>query len=101
MHTIAKLVEKMNEELDDACSYAKGAIAYKVEDKELAEVFLSLARTELEHYSKLSAQVDRLIEAKKAAGEVAIEGAMGLYSIMQDRMTAHMAEVRAMIDSYR
>lgn len=53
MKRISTLLEQMDDELDGAREYAQCALHLKDEDRELADVYASLARTELDHYQKL------------------------------------------------
>ena len=44
MKKIRELVEAIREEVKDAGKYATKAVAYKSEDKQLADMYLNLAR---------------------------------------------------------
>lgn len=69
---------------------------YKMQDKELADLYLTLARAELEHYAKLHAQVERLIIAKRSKYPEVMDE---MYQWQHERGSAKLAELRQLIDT--
>ena len=67
MKLIQLLSEKIEEELEDACSYIDEALQYKSEDKATADLFYQLSLEEMGHMEKLHARVAAVITAYKAA----------------------------------
>lgn len=65
MKKIEILVDKIDEELDDACSYIRLAHEYKDKDVELATLFYRLSNEEMTHQDMLHKQVKETILAYK------------------------------------
>ena len=61
MKLIQLLSEKIEEELEDACSYIDSAFEYKDEDRATADVFAQLAAEEIGHANKLHDRVVAVI----------------------------------------
>ena len=70
MVIIKKLSDKINEELHDACEYAKLALEYKDEYRGLADTFFTLSNEEMRHQALLHNEVVKLIEEhRRTKGE--------------------------------
>lgn len=85
MKKIETLVDKIDEELEDACSYIDLAHEYKDKDSELANLFYKLSNDEMTHMDMLHKQVKEIILAyKREHGEppVAMEA---LYNHLHKR----------------
>ena len=98
MKEIKKLSEQMKEELHDACSYVKCAISYKDSDRELAEMYFSLSKAEVEHSDLEHAQAVRLI---KAAGKDAPEAMKAVWDYIHEQLIEEKAEVKRLQAIYR
>lgn len=61
MKLIQLLSEKIEEELEDACSYIDDAFAYKEEDHSTADVLYQLSLEEIGHANKLHERVVAVI----------------------------------------
>lgn len=72
MYKIKKIVDKINEELDDAKSYIKMANKYKMDDEEIYNLAIKLAQVELEH--ALSWHDLAVNEVNKAKNKLVSEG---------------------------
>ena len=59
-----KLYDQCMEELDGVMSYAKCASMYSGKDDELAKMYISMAKQEMEHARELHAQSKRLSQSK-------------------------------------
>lgn len=79
MKKIRELVEAICEEVKDAGKYATKAIAYKTEDKQLADMYLNLARQELDHADMEHNQVVRAINESRASGKEVPETMMAIW----------------------
>ena len=70
MKVIKLISEKIDDELHDACEYAKLANEYKDKDRPIAETFYSLSQDEMRHSMILHNTVVDLIEAyRKQTGD--------------------------------
>lgn len=71
MREIELLMEHIEDELDDACTYAKLALEYKLTDPETANLFYKLSQEEMTHMDALHKRVVVCIEkTKQTRGEV-------------------------------
>lgn len=93
MEEIKLLVERIEDELDDACAYAKLALEYKTDDPDLATLFYRLSGEEMTHMELLHKQAVRLIdECKREKGE-APAAMTAVYNFMHDRFTDRAEKV--------
>ena len=96
MHAFMTLLDQMKDEKNGAYEYAKCAIKYKSSDPTLADIYISMARTEMEHYSKLFGKVERILSNQSANDDV---------KSMHEWLKANTAEelncMKQMIESYR
>lgn len=73
----------------------------KDEDKELADVYASLARTELDHYQKLYSQMTRIMTNYRSEhGDLSPE-LQEFYDWQRTKTMDCMAEVKVLVDSYK
>lgn len=101
MKRISTLLEQMDDELDGAREYAQCALHLKDEDKELADVYVSLARTELDHYQKLYNQMTRVMTNYRSEhGDLSPE-LQEFYDWQRTKTMDCMAEVKVLVDSYK
>ena len=63
MKIIQTVSDLINEELDDACRYAKLANETKDEYRSLSETFFGLSQEEMRHSATLHGEVTKLIES--------------------------------------
>ena len=101
MKTIELLVDKIDEELNDAKGYIKKALEYKERDKALADMFYRLSSDEMTHMDMLHKQVVEIImDYKRKNGEppAAMEA---LYEYLHKRHVAKAAEVTNMQNMYK
>ena len=70
MKEIKLLMEHIEDELEDAHTYAELAVKYKHDDPELADLFYRLSGEEMNHMNALhKAVVSRIEEYRKQKGE--------------------------------
>lgn len=73
----------------------------KDEDRELADVYVSLARTELDHYQKLYNQMTRVMTNYRSEhGDLSPE-LQEFYDWQRTKTLDCMAEVKVLVDSYK
>ena len=96
MHAIMSLLDQMKSEKNDSYSYAKCAIMYKSTDPTLADMYIALARAEMEHYSKLYAQVDRILSDRPIE-----ENTKEMHAWLKANTAEELNCMKQMIESYR
>lgn len=101
MRHVSMLLEQMDDELDGAREYAQCALHLKDEGRELADVYVSLARTELDHYQKLYNQMTRIMTNHRSEhGDMSHE-LQEFYDWQRTKTMNCMAEVKVLVDSYK
>lgn len=101
MLIIKKLSRMIKEEIGDAEKYANCALKYKDDDKNLADVFYTLATQELQHMDMLHQQVVRLINdyrTKKGEPPAAMQA---LYDYVHEEQIEQVKEVRVLLSMYK
>lgn len=101
MKKIRELVEAISEELNDAEKYATKAIAYKEEDSQLGDMYINLARQELDHASAEHRQAVRLIENYRNSGKTVPEAMQAVWDWQHEQAIEKESSVRIMIDMYQ
>lgn len=101
MSVIHKLLEQMDDELSGAREYAQCALHLKDSDKELADTYVSLARTELEHYQKLYSQMARIMTSHRSEHSEMPHELQEFYDWQRTKTMDDMAEVKVLVDSYK
>lgn len=101
MKLIEKLTEKISEEIHDAKSYAKMAIEHKEDYPELARTLYNLSLEEMDHMSRLHAQVTEIIEAyRKTHGEPPAD-MLAVYDYLHEQQIEKAANVRRLQAMYK
>lgn len=101
MKKIELLVDKIDEELEDACSYIKLAHEYKESDPELANTFYRLSNDEMTHQDMLHKHaVETIMDYKRKNGEppVAMEA---VYNHLHKKHVEKAAEIVNMQNLYK
>lgn len=102
MKIIKHLVEDIEEELEGAEHYAKLAIQYKEDDRELADVYAKLANVELDHVNALHGQVVRIIKEYKATtGKETPAPMQAVWDWEHEKMVDASARIKAMLETYK
>ena len=101
MNEIKMLMEHVEDEVEDARTYAKLAIEYKTKDPETAEMFYRLSGEEMNHMNMLHKDVVRRIENhRRMHGEPPAE-MLALYDYLHCRMIDDAAEVGILQGMYK
>ena len=101
MEIIKQLVEKIDDELEDADKYIK--CAYKVKEKypSLADTYYKLSLEEMNHMSMLHSEVARIIqEYRKKSGEPPA-AMMAVYEYLHKKHINRAGKIKAMQQMYR
>lgn len=101
MKEIKLLMEHIEDELDDANTYAKLALECRASDPEMAELFYKLSGEEMNHMNLLHKDVVRRIENyRRMHGEPPAE-MLALYNYLHCRMIDDAAEVGVLQGMYK
>lgn len=100
MEIIKQLVEKIDDELEDADKYIK--CAYKVKEKypSLADTYYKLSLEEMNHMSMLHNQVVTIINDYKKDNEVP-PAMQVLYDYLHERQIKWAAKIKAKQTNYK
>ncbi len=100
MEIIKQLMEKIDDELEDAEKYVKLACKMKEKDKVLADLYFNLSIEEMGHMTKLHEQVVRIINDFKKTNTVP-PGMQTLYDYLHERHIKWAAKIKARQDGYK
>lgn len=101
MKEIKYLVERMEEEIEDADGYIEKALLMKDERKQLADTLCKISEQEMMHYQMLHEQAVSLIEQhKQKHGEVPPE-MKAIWEWEHKQRIEEIGEVKAKISHYK
>lgn len=101
MKIIQELSEYIDEEIGDACKYAKEALEWKDERRGLADVFFTLAQEEMRHMTMLHNEVVKLIdEYRKTEGEPPAN-MLAVYDYLHEKQIDKAGKAKAYIAMYK
>lgn len=101
MKEIKMLAGHIREEMNDAETYAKLALKYRDDDRNLSQTFEKLAEQELDHADMLHAQVSRLIKERKENGETPPVAMSAVWSWEHENMMDCVARVKVLLSELR
>lgn len=93
MKLIELLSEHIEDELNDACTYAKLALEYKDTDPEVAQLFYKLSGEEMTHMDALHKRVVASIDTYKKTNGEPPAGMKALYDFVHKREIAQAEKV--------
>lgn len=101
MKIIKELSEMIEEEIEGAKDYSKNALLYKEEYPTLANVFYTLANTELEHVNVLHEQVVMLINRYRSENGEPPEKMKAVYDYLHEKHIDNVNEVKNYQTQYK
>ena len=101
MKEIKMLAGHIREEMNDAETYAKLALKYRDDDRNLSQTFEKLAEQELDHADMLHAQSSRLIKERKENGETPPVAMSAVWSWEHENMMDCVARVKVLLSELR
>lgn len=87
----------MHDELDGAEEYICLATKYRDSEKQISEMYASMARAEIEHYNKLHEQVCKIQRGETSVQTISSD----FYEWLCDKATMKAAKVKYLVDSYK
>lgn len=101
MKIIELLSEHIEDELEDARTYAMLALEYKDTEPEAANLFYKLSGEEMEHMEALHKRVVASIEKYKQTKGEPPEGMRALYEFVHKREIAQAEKITALQNLYK
>lgn len=101
MKEIKMLAGHIREEMNDAETYAKLALKYRDDDRNLSQTFEKLAEQELDHADMLHAQASRLIKERKENGETPPVAMSAVWSWEHENMMDCVARIKVLLAELR
>lgn len=101
MRIIEKLSKQIKSEIKGAEKYIECALKHKSDDKELAELYYTLATEEMTHSERLHKAVLREIEKHKATGKEVPPAMQAVWNYQHEEIVEYSTEVKMMIEMYR
>lgn len=100
MKEIKLLMEHIEDELEDAHTYATLALEYKTQDATTAELFYKLSEEEMEHMRRLHKAVERLIEGYRRQKGEPPAAMLAVYEHLHQRYIAKAEKVGVLQNLY-
>lgn len=101
MKIIELLSDHIDEELEDACTYAKLALEYKESDPELAQLFYKLSGEEMNHTDALHKRAVVFIEKYKQANGEAPAGMKAVYDFVHKKQIEKAEKITNLQNLFR
>lgn len=101
MKIIETLSHKIEEEVQDAKSYATMAMEYKDEYPELSRTLYNISTQEMEHMNLLHGEVTQIIKRyRETQGEPPVD-MMAVYDYLHKKQIEHSLEVKTLQTMYK
>lgn len=101
MKIIKRIYEQIEDELEGAEEYAKGAVMHKEEYPALARTWYEISLAEMGHVDMLHKQVVGMINDHRAKHGQPPEAMMAVYNFLHERMINEAEEVKRYQEMYR
>lgn len=101
MKKIKELSKQIHEEIEDAENYIRMALQNKESDKDLGDLYCTLAQEELGHADRLHSHVVKEINKYKVNGKPVPEVMQGIWDWQHEEIVEETMEVKMMIEAYR
>ena len=101
MKVIKVLSNKITEEIADAKAYAQLSIEYKDEYPELSRTLYNLSTQEMEHMSKLHAEVTEIIRRYRETNGEPPADMMAVYDYLHKEQIEKALEVKTLQNMYK
>lgn len=101
MTIIKKVSEMIQEELEDACNYAKCALKYKDDYPSLAKAFYQLSTEESEHARILHGEVVKLIESYRRDNGEPPEAMQAVYDYLHEQQIEKANKARMYQEQFK
>ncbi|MEG0693718.1 MAG: hypothetical protein RR444_11650 [Oscillospiraceae bacterium] len=101
MKVIEKLSKQIKEELQDSEKYIRCAMNYAADNKELAEMYYTLACEEMAHSDKLHKAVVREIEKFKATGKEVPPAMQAIWTWQHEQIIEESIDIKVMLEMYK
>ena len=101
MKIMELLMERIDEELQDACDYAKMALEYQATEPETAALFAKLSGEETTHATALHDCVFMKMETYRQKGREMPAGMMAVYECLHKRQIEKAEKVQLLQKMYR
>ena len=94
MKIIQTVVDHINEEIEDACTYVKLAIETKDAYRSLSETFYGLSQEEMRHSATLHGEVVKLIEQYRRDNGEPPQNMLAVYDYLHEKSIEKAEEVK-------
>ena len=101
MKIIKELTEMIEDELEGALSYAKGAVDLKESEPAIASTFYEIANQEMHHVNLLHDRVAETIRKHRDKNGEPPAPMMAVYEYLHGKHIDKAAEVRRYLDMYK
>lgn len=101
MNVMTLLMERIDDELQDACDYAKMALEYRDTEPELAVLFARLSEEEMTHMQLLHGAAVEQIERIRRQGGTVPEAMAAVYEYLHKRQIDKAESVKRYQSMYR
>ena len=101
MVVIKRISEKISDELEDACEYAKLALEYRDERRSLGDTFYQLATDEMRHQNVLHNEVVKVIDEYRRTNGDPPEAMQAVYDYLHEQAIEKAEKVKRYLAMYK